>query len=154
MKTEISENELGEMYFCKAEPLTSPGFIEGISVIIDGKLPDFKDLNEAAIFYKNEGNRLAGVLGKVLPGGTIHQLLIALLRRKENYYSGTDLIPEDIGPDFKEVEEKHSLHPRKQQPSQKQMQSKISTMCQCRAPRLDFYYKSCTKCGKSVEVVR
>jgi hypothetical protein len=103
MKTEIMgdgskylpDEDKTERHFCKAEPLTDPGFIEGVKVIIDGELPDFKDLEESAIFYKNEGNRLAGVLGKVLPGGTIHQLLIALLRRKENYYRGTELLPRE-----------------------------------------------------------
>lgn len=64
----------------KARPTTEP--VENVTIEIWEDIPDTKDLNVAARLYSTDGNLLAHALLNSLPGGTVDQLLIALLKNR------------------------------------------------------------------------
>lgn len=60
-----------------------PGEVE-ICIIVTGRPPDFKSLTEGAIFYQDEAECLYCALSRSLPQGTLHQLLIEMLKGHQN----------------------------------------------------------------------
>ena len=53
------------------------------TLIIDQEIPDFETLEGSRRVFENQAHDIVELLGSALPGGTMHALLIELLRRKE-----------------------------------------------------------------------
>lgn len=69
----------------KAAPVSGP--IEDLVVMVGHPAALLhKNLEDAATFFKQEGEELANALYNSLPGGTMDQLLAALLRRRASLF--------------------------------------------------------------------
>jgi hypothetical protein len=75
----------------KAEPLTDRSKpVEDVVIEITGKLPSSRTipLDDALALYKEEAERLVDAITAAMPQGTVHQVLIRLLKEYPSYYMG------------------------------------------------------------------
>lgn len=77
----------------KADPITEDRNVPDLTIHIKITFPRLSStgsdsLREHEAIYKAEAKRLTDALMGSLPGGTIHALLVELLRRKVDLYRG------------------------------------------------------------------
>ena len=72
----------------KADPITNHLEVEDVNIIINQKLPEFRNLKEAELFYNAQSEKLRKALAESLPQGMRYILLIKLLEDRIDYYKG------------------------------------------------------------------
>jgi hypothetical protein len=70
-----------------AEPIADQD-PEPVTIIIDGKLPEFSDLKEAEQYYDHQASALEKGLFNALPQGVMDKVIIRLMARKVSLYRG------------------------------------------------------------------
>jgi len=72
----------------KADPITNKEPVDQAIIDIRLNLPKFENLKHAEMCYKDEAYELWEVLKNHTPQGMRHQLLILMLKDKEDLYRG------------------------------------------------------------------
>ena len=67
----------------KANPIGQSGKIEGCEIHIKNILPNYKDVEILKDHYQDEAIDIMDALKNSLPQGTLHQLLILMLKNHE-----------------------------------------------------------------------
>ncbi len=65
-----------------AEPITQDDPVIDVTIRIEGRPPRHADLRDAEAWYAQEARTLSKALVDSLPGGTLHALLVELLKHK------------------------------------------------------------------------
>jgi hypothetical protein len=76
-----------DVIIAKAQPIGQEK-VNGSTIHIADKVPDFESLEAAENFYEEEAQRLMSALATSLPQGTIHRLLVHMLQHVKCYYRG------------------------------------------------------------------
>ncbi|MFX0183867.1 MAG: hypothetical protein ACFE95_12355 [Candidatus Hodarchaeota archaeon] len=72
----------------KADPITNKEPVDQAIIDIRQKLPKFEDLKHTEMYYRDEAADLWEILKNHTPQGMRHQLLILMLKDKEDLYRG------------------------------------------------------------------
>lgn len=70
----------------KAQPVGDDKPAASVTIVIDAGLPKFKSVEKARKTFREDAARIVDTLYATLPGGTLDQVLLALLERKASRY--------------------------------------------------------------------